>query len=138
MDGDHASDIDRTTTLRANILRDFFNRSQTKSPVKPGLASPPALPPALSPALPPALSPALPPALSPALPPTPSPAPRSSEGYHPFLDMIRSQRGFPMPTQPPKDAEDQGDKTEDDVSTTKTQESSMADAEVSPNPIPVF
>lgn len=50
-----------------------------------------------------------------------------------------------MPTQPPKDTEnqrdkteDQGDKTEDDVSTTKTQESSMADAEVSPLPNPNF
>jgi len=50
-----------------------------------------------------------------------------------------------MPTQPPKDPEDQGDKiddqgdkTEDDVSTTKTQESSMADAEVGALPNPNF
>ena len=37
----------------------------------------------------------------------------------------------------PNDIEDQGDKMEDDVATTKTHESSIADAEVNPSPIPI-
>lgn len=100
VDDGHMPRIDHTTTLRANILRGFLNRSQTNSPAKPGPVSPSA--------------------------------PQSPQGGHPFLDMIRSQRGFPMARQPPKDVETQGeevDKTDDDVST-KSQESSMADAKV--------
>lgn len=47
--------------------------------------------------------------------------------------MIRSKRGFPVATQPPKDMEVQGEEVsrkEDDAASAKTQESSMDDAEV--------
>ena len=101
MDDNHIPSIDHTTTLRANILRGFFDRSQTRSPIKPGPASP---------------------------------QPQSPQGYSPFLDMIRSKRGFPVTTQPPKDTETQAEavsEMEDDVASPKTQESSMEDAKVS-------
>ena len=100
-DNNHTPSIDHTTTLRANILRGFFDRSQTRSPVKPGPASP---------------------------------QPQPLQGYSPFLNMIRSQRGFPVTIQPPKDVETQGEvvsRMEDDVTSNKTQESSMEGAEVS-------
>jgi len=102
MDDGHTPNIDHTTTLRANILRGFFNRSLTRSPAKPGL--------------------------------TPLSPPKSSHGPSTFLDMIRSQRGFPIASQPPKEVEvqrEEASKPEDDVVSSKTQESSMADAEVS-------
>lgn len=103
-DGDDSptSSIDHTTTLRANILRNFFNQSQTRSPIKPG--------------------------------PAPPSVPQPSQEHHPFLDMIRSQRGFPMPSQPLRDTEDQGEeigKIDDDVLSIKTQESTIPDADVS-------
>ena len=106
VDDGHISEIDHTTTLRADILRESLNRSQTKSPVKPGPVSPPV--------------------------------PHPSQEHPPFLDMIRSQRGFPMSSQLSKDTEDQGgevSKIEDDIVSTKTQESTNTDAEVSFLPI---
>jgi hypothetical protein len=89
MDDTRTPSIDHTTTMRANILRGFFDRSQTKSPVKPSPASPQPQPP---------------------------------QGYSPFLDMIRSKRGFISTSQPPKDVETQGEvvgRMEDDVASTK-------------------
>ena len=107
MDGSPTSDIDHTTTLRANILRDSLNQSQTKSPMKPRPVSP---------------------------------VPQPSQTQPPFLHSLCSWRGLSMPSQPPKDMEDQGEevnKTEDIVSM-KTQESSVADAEVGILPILIF
>lgn len=97
-------EIDHTTTLRANILRGFFDRSQSKSPVKP----------------------------TPASPPTPS-----RQKFPSFLDMIRAKRGFPIATRPPQDtgtAEDAVEGVEDDVSSSRTHESSLADTEVDSSP----
>ena len=65
--------------------------------------------------------------------PTFPPQPQVLQGHSPFLDMIRSKRGFPVATQPPKDMEVQGEEVsrkEDDTASAKTQESSMEDAEV--------
>lgn len=102
MDDGHAPEIDHTTTLRANILRGFFDRSQTRSPAK-------SMPASLS-------------------------TSRSPQQHSPFLDMIRSKRGFPVADQlPPQDAETQGDevnRAEDEVSSERTHESSAVDTEV--------
>ena len=92
-------EIDHITTLRAKILRGFFDRSQSKSPTK---VTTPA-------------------------------ATKSSQSSSSFLDMIRARRGFSVTARPPEDVgagEDAGIRVEDDVSSTKTHESSMEDAEV--------
>lgn len=117
VDDNHIPEIGHSTTLRANILRGFFNRSQTKSPIKPSPASPTA-------------------SQHPPSSPTISKPPQK---HSPFLDMIRSRRGFPTSTKPPKDPSsesqvDEAGRAEDDVSSTKTHESSMADIEVSSFP----
>lgn len=55
--------------------------------------------------------------------------------------MIRSQRGFNRATQSPKGMEDQGEdnsRIEDDIGSSKTQESSMGDAEVCFSFLPWF
>ena len=104
-------DIDHTTTLRANILRDSLNRSQTRLPIKPRpLSSTPQL---------------------------------SSQGHGQFLGMVWSyqHKGFPVASQPPGAMDNQVDEVgeiEGDVTSTKTQESSIADAEVIISPGPTF
>jgi hypothetical protein len=94
-------DIDHTTTLRANILRGFFDRSQSKSPVKPT--------------------------------PVPPSTPRSPQPSSSFLDMIRARRGFSVVNKQSEDTGAGGDavgQMEEDVSSSKTHESSVTDAEV--------
>ena len=108
MDDNHTPDIDHPITMRANVLRNFVDRSQTRSPVKPGPVSPPTLQPSQKP-------PFLVSILSLRGPPIPSPPPpRDVKSQLEEVDRV----------------EDDVDRVEDDVAATETHESSTEDTGV--------